>query len=66
MKKLVICTGAKRGKCKNKKCIHHQPHRPDVHEGRVYCTRFGYCRNFPASRDKRPVAWPKAIEVKCE
>lgn len=83
---LVICTGVKSGKCKNKKCEHHPPHRvvkgPAYHGpgdamrrmplGELeqfkttveYCNRFGYCRNYKES--KGPVAWPKAIEVKCE
>lgn len=87
--KLVICTGVKRGKCKNKNCEHYPPHRvvtgPSYHgpSGQAmrtmplvelekykttteYCNRFGYCRNYPASRDNRPVAWPRSIEVKCE
>lgn len=87
--KLVICTGVKRGKCKNKNCDHHDPHPvvrgpsyhgPSGHAMRTmplaelekykttteYCNRFGYCRIFPESKNKRPVAWPRAIEVKCE
>lgn len=87
--KLVICTGVKRRKCKNTKCIHRNPHKvdagPSYHgpSGNAmrtmplaelekykttteYCNRFGYCRYYPATKDKRPVAWPRAIEVKCE
>ncbi len=87
--KLVVCTGVKRGKCKNKKCDHYNPHPvvrgpsyhgPSGHAMRTmplaelekykttteYCDRFGYCRNFPEEKGKRPVAWPRAIEVKCE